>query len=99
MLASSGEMAEGASPTAQWKRVLRAVVVMVLLVLPFALYRLVDPERLELDEAARTSAPGRFAKLTDGFTHYELAGPEGGRAIVLAAGFSVPYYIWDPTFD
>ena len=26
------------------------------------------------------------------------AGRPDGRVVVLAAGFSVPYYIWDPTF-
>ncbi len=36
--------------------------------------------------------------LSDGFTHYEIGGPEEGRVVVLAAGISVPYYIWDPTF-
>jgi len=57
-----------------------------------------DPEHIELNETTRARLPGRFAKLTDGYTHYELAGPADGRVVVLAAGFSVPYYIWDPTF-
>lgn len=57
-----------------------------------------DPERLDLDSSVRASAPGQFASLSDGYTHYELGGPAEGRAVVLAAGFSVPYYIWDPTF-
>jgi pimeloyl-ACP methyl ester carboxylesterase len=63
-----------------------------------ALYTLADPERRDLDDAARRSAPGQFVRLTDGFTHYDLAGPAGAPLVVLAAGFSVPYYIWDPTF-
>jgi pimeloyl-ACP methyl ester carboxylesterase len=63
-----------------------------------ALYRYSDPERLDLDDAVRRTTPGQFVRLTDGFTHYELAGPPTGRVVVLAAGFSVPYYIWDPTF-
>jgi pimeloyl-ACP methyl ester carboxylesterase len=36
--------------------------------------------------------------LTDGTVHYEIAGPSTGQVIVLVHGFSVPYYIWDPTF-
>src|SRR5438876_5387767 len=32
-------------------------------------------------------------------SHYEVGGPAGGRAVVLVAGFSVPYYLWDPTFN
>ena len=30
-------------------------------------------------------------------THYDVSGPDSGRAIVLVHGFSVPYYIWDST--
>ena len=74
-----------------------ALVTLFVLV-PAALYFILDPERLDLDDAARRSAPGQFARLSDGYTHYELAGPAGGRLVVLAAGATVPYYIWDPTF-
>lgn len=48
---------------------------------------------------ARDSAPGRFVELPDGVVHYELAGPESGQTVVLVHGFSVPYFLWDPTFD
>lgn len=51
-----------------------------------------------LDEAARASAPGQCIELTDGITHYELSGPEGQPPVVLIHGFSVPSFIWDPTF-
>lgn len=61
-------------------------------------YRMADPERREIDAAARSSAPGQFVRLSDGYTHYELSGPPDGRVAVLAAGGSVPYYIWDPIF-
>ena len=74
-----------------------ALVTLFVLV-PAALYFVIDPERLDLDAAARKSAPGQFVRLSDGYTHYELAGPPGARVVVLAAGATVPYYIWDPTF-
>src|SRR2546422_6675460 len=67
----------------------------------WGLYVFADPEQRYLNAAARAGLPGQFAALSDGYTHYELGGPnegEGGRTVVLAAGFSVPYYIWDPTF-
>ena len=51
-----------------------------------------------LDEAARAAAPGQFVELTDGFTHYELAGPPDRTPVVLIHGFSVPLFLWDPTF-
>lgn len=51
-----------------------------------------------LDAKARSAAPGEFVELPDGITHYELAGPDGGQSVVLIHGFSVPGYIWEPTF-
>jgi pimeloyl-ACP methyl ester carboxylesterase len=55
-------------------------------------------ETKELDEATRASAPGSFVQLSDGYTHYELGGPQDEQPVVLVHGFSVPYFIWDPTF-
>jgi pimeloyl-ACP methyl ester carboxylesterase len=56
-------------------------------------------ETEELDEITRSSAPGAFVRLQDGNTHYELGGPESGAPVVLVHGFSVPQFIWDPTFE
>jgi hypothetical protein len=61
-------------------------------------YRARDPEQLELNASVRASAPGSFVALNDGYTHYEIGGKAGNRVVVLAAGATVPYYIWDPTF-
>ena len=63
----------------------------------FALYLSRNPEKRSLDDAARAGAPGKFVRLTDGVTHYELLGPDSGATVVLVHGFSVPYYIWDST--
>jgi pimeloyl-ACP methyl ester carboxylesterase len=56
-------------------------------------------ENRDLDESTRKEAGGSFIKLKDGTTHYELSGSENGEPIVLVHGFSVPYFIFDPTFD
>ncbi|MFN8414222.1 MAG: alpha/beta hydrolase [Anaerolineales bacterium] len=56
-------------------------------------------ETKELNEITRQEASGSFVKLTDGFTHYELAGNEQGPRVVLVHGFSVPYYLFDNTFE
>lgn len=56
-----------------------------------------DPETKTLDASARTGAPGKFVRLSDGVTGYDLAGPDTGRVIVLFSGATVPYYIWDST--
>jgi pimeloyl-ACP methyl ester carboxylesterase len=52
----------------------------------------------DLDGPARDAATGSFIHLRQGYTHYEIGGPEGGTEVVLVHGFSVPYFIWDPTF-
>lgn len=63
-------------------------------------------ESLELNETTRAAADGSFVSLPDGVMHYELGSPlhegegKGVReVVVLVHGFSVPYYIFDPTFD
>jgi len=53
----------------------------------------------QLDDKTRASVPGGFVLLSDGYTHYELGGPENRHPVVLVHGFSVPYFIWDPTFE
>lgn len=56
-------------------------------------------EALELTDVTRRNAPGAFVSLSEGLTHYELAGPEDGPFVALVHGFSVPYFIWDGTFE
>ena len=69
-----------------------------LVFLTLAAYLVLNRERAALDAAARAGAPGAFARLSDGVTHYELAGAnEDGRTVVLLSGATVPYYIWDST--
>src|SRR5689334_19304890 len=72
--------------------------VLVVAGLFWGIYSYADPEKLTIDQSVRQSVSGSFVQLSKGYTHYEIGGPENGRIVVLAAGFSVPYYIWDPTF-
>ncbi len=54
----------------------------------------------ELNETTRNeAADGSFIALPDGVTHYELGGPADGSPVVLAHGFSGPYFIFDTTFE
>ena len=53
----------------------------------------------ELNELTRKEASGSFIRLSDGFTHYELSNTAAKEAVVLVHGFSVPYFIFDPTFE
>ncbi|MBW2256941.1 MAG: alpha/beta fold hydrolase, partial [Deltaproteobacteria bacterium] len=79
-----------------WVRVVIAVGVLLLVAL-VALPFLRNTEHRDLDEAARSSAPGQFVQLSAGTTHYLLEGPEDGPPVVLVHGFSVPSYVWDTT--
>lgn len=65
-------------------------------------------ETEDLTDSVRVRAGGSFIQLTDGICHYEFGGRVAASAserhietttIVLIHGFSVPYFIWDPTFD
>lgn len=56
-------------------------------------------ETKELNETVRKEIGGSFIALTDGVTHYELGGPKDGIPVVLVHGFSVPSFIYDPTFE
>ena len=56
-------------------------------------------ETKELNDEARRFADGAFIQLPDGITHYELAGDENNKPVILIHGFSVPYFIYDPTFE
>jgi pimeloyl-ACP methyl ester carboxylesterase len=75
---------------------LLALVALVAVAIALPVMR--DTERATLDDAARARAPGTFVALPHGHVHVELAGPENGPPVVLVHGFSVPSYIWDPTF-
>ena len=52
----------------------------------------------ELNELTRKEAGGSFIRLSDGFTHYELSNPAAEETVVLTHGFSIPYFVYDPTF-
>ena len=55
-------------------------------------------ETEELTDSLRQSVEGDFLLLPNGYTHYELVGGENAETVVLVHGFSVPNFIWEPTF-
>ncbi len=55
-------------------------------------------ESIELNNETRKTLPGEFIQLSDGFVHYELAGPVNGDVVVLVHGISAPMFVWDFTF-
>ncbi len=58
-----------------------------------------DPETITKDDAFRAGIKtGAFAKLSEGYTYYELANAAADTVLVMVHGFSVPSYIWDSTY-
>jgi pimeloyl-ACP methyl ester carboxylesterase len=58
-----------------------------------------NKETKELTYNLRKNTNGSYAELSAGVTHYELDGPDSGKVVVLVHGFSVPYYIWNGTYE
>jgi pimeloyl-ACP methyl ester carboxylesterase len=79
--------------TSLW--ILLALVVVIILSLPL----LLNEETKTLNPDTRKEAPGQFIALTNGMTHYEAFGPDTAQTVLLVHGFSVPFYIWDQTFE
>ena len=65
----------------------------------YAFYQSNNKEKNTLTAAERKNIDGNFIKLSKGITHYQLDGPANGPVVVLVHGFSVPYYIWDGTYE
>jgi len=51
-----------------------------------------------LNDASRKEIGGLFISLPNGVTHYELSNAHAENTVVLVHGFSVPSFIFDPTF-
>ena len=62
--------------------------------MPFPLF-----ETRQLNGQTRQYADGSFIQLPDGIVHYEISNPDNEQSVVFVHGFSVPYFIFDPTFD
>jgi pimeloyl-ACP methyl ester carboxylesterase len=76
-----------------FKKIIFVLALLILLLLiPYWAF---NEESQTLDDNIRRGLPGQFIKLSDGYVHYELSGPEDGPVVVLIHGISTPYFIWD----
>ena len=75
-------------------RLLAGLTVLVLILLGVAYFAL-DPEKNTLDSDEREALGGTYVNLSDGTTHYELAGPDSGKVVVLVHGGTVPMWTWE----
>lgn len=69
--------------------------ILALVALPFVLEALRQP----VDESTRAAAPGRFAELPMGATHYRWTGPRDGPVAVCVHGLTTPQFVWDRIAD
>lgn len=67
------------------------IVLAVVAALPFWLER----QRAPMGKAARKAAPGSFATLSQGVTHYRWHGPARGPVLVAIHGLIAPSAVWD----
>ncbi|MDX1819876.1 MAG: alpha/beta hydrolase [Paracoccaceae bacterium] len=51
--------------------------------------------RKPMNDAARQDAPGQFAQLSQGITHYRWTGPVRGPVAVCVHGLTTPSMVWD----
>ena len=67
-----------------------------LLAIGFAAPFVIEHRRPVMDADAREIAPGDFAELSDGLTHFKWYGPEHGPILVCIHGLTTPCYVWHP---
>jgi pimeloyl-ACP methyl ester carboxylesterase len=77
--------------------ILSAGVVLGGAILLAAVYFIMNRETSALTAETRAALPGQFITLSEGVTHYQLAGPAGGQLVVFINGFSVGLFGWEHT--
>lgn len=55
-----------------------------------------EPYSLDFSKPPKT---GTYIKLSEGYTRYEISGPDTGKLIVLIPGAGIGYYVWNKNFD
>lgn len=67
-----------------------------LLIAAIAVPFLLEHSRAVMSDGRRGSAPGQFAELSQGVTHYHLSGPASGPLVVCVHGLTTPSFVWAP---
>lgn len=67
---------------------------LILLVVIAGIPFLAERRKPDMDDALRAEAPGAFAELSDGRTHYQWSGPEDGPILVCIHGLTTPSHVF-----
>jgi len=67
------------------------IALCVVAAIPFVL----EQRKPDMDDAVRAQAPGQFAQLSDGNTHYQWHGPANRPVLVCIHGLTTPSFVWD----
>jgi len=82
-----------------WKKILGGLALTGLVLVAGAfLYVIFTQETEELNEKTRSDIGGTFIQLSNGYVHYELAGPDTGATVILVHGAGSGSYAWDNNF-
>ena len=67
------------------------LIVMTILAAPF----IIEWRRIPMDAQARADAPGEFASLSNGITHFQFHGPVDGPLVVCVHGLTTPSFVYE----
>lgn len=70
-------------------------IVAAVAIWPFA----VEALRPRMNRTRREAAPGQFTTLSQGVTHYQWLGAEGGPIAVCVHGLTTPSFVWGPVAE
>jgi alpha-beta hydrolase superfamily lysophospholipase len=71
---------------------------MILLLIVIAIFGapfIIEWRRIPMDAQARADAPGEFASLSNGITHYQFHGPVDGPLVVCVHGLTTPSFVYE----
>ena len=67
-----------------------AIIITIVIALFMVVYFMFDPETKKLDKKEREKLGGTYIELSNGFTHYKLAGSVDGKLVILVHGGTIP---------
>ncbi|MBF9017936.1 MULTISPECIES: alpha/beta fold hydrolase [unclassified Oceanispirochaeta] len=77
----------------------RTLIMLTTLIVLLLIISLISPEKKSLNNTVREQSGNDYVKLSEGWTEYEIDGPENAPAVILIHGLSVAMYDWDRQYQ